>query len=382
MAPSKVEGIDDAELGNLSEAERAALEEGGEDKDALAAAAALEAEGETEAEKTAREAAEKAAADKLATDAAAKAQAELEQKATDAKAAAEKARLEAEAAKDDQAKQAAATAAREAAEAAEKAAGAGKTAAEEAAKAEAEKARAAAAAAPAEDDEPFRARYVAEPVADFDAKMKALDKRQTDALAKFKEGDISIDDYNGERDTVERERTTLREQNLKATIAREQGDQTADQRWEWEVGRFFKKVKREEGIDYADSISLNGAIDAEVKRLAALKENETKPSTWFLEEAHKVVKTARGLKPSSSSAAANAEAERKRKADEALAAAAAARRPKREALPKDLGSAPGAGAEGTGGGEFGHLEGLDGIELENALAKLPKEQADRYLNGA
>lgn len=296
--------------------------------------------------------------------------------------AAEKAQADADAAADDAEKAEAARVAKEAAEASAAAATAAKDKADADTKA---REAAAATAGDDEDDEPFTPRYVAAPVEDFEGKMKALDTRQNDALAKFKEGDITIDDYNTERDAIEKERLDLRDKNLKAQIAQETEVQTQEQRWAYEINRFYRKVQREEGIDYGDSIKLNTALDTEVKRLANLKDNADKDGPWFLAEAHKAVKEKFGLKPAARTddkGKAAAAAEAKRKADED--AARKARQPKRKDIPQDLGSAPNAGDDdgGASGGEFSHLEKLQGIELENALAKMPKEQADRYLAGA
>lgn len=388
--------VSDVELSKLSKEEAAALADT-EDEASLKAAAGEDEEDDAKAA-AAKKAEEDAAAAKAAED---KARAELEEKAKAAKEAAEKAAKEAEAAKDDQAKQAAAKKATEDAAAAEAAAADARKSAEEKAaeaKAAAEKkaadeaAAAAAAAKPAPDDDdapPFTPRYVAQPVEDFDKKMTALNERTTAALAKFKDGSITIEDYNAERDTVEKERAELREANLKATIAAEQAVQTGEQRWQWEIERFFRRVFRTEGIDYADSRRLNGALDTEVKRLAGLKENEDKNSQWFLEEAHKNVKASlnltskAGAGDKAAAEAAAAAAEAKRKADEAATAAALkGRKVDKAKLAPDVGGAAKAGDEDTGGGEFAALDKLEGMELEAALARLTPDQQARYLAGA
>jgi hypothetical protein len=52
----------------------------------------------------------------------------------------------------------------------------------------------------------------------------------------------------------------------------------------------------------------------------------------------------------------------------------------RKIVPKTLGGLPAAAADSPGGGEFSHLDNLTGMELESAIARLPAEQAERYLS--
>jgi hypothetical protein len=75
------------------------------------------------------------------------------------------------------------------------------------------------------------------------------------------------------------------------TVTADLAEKAGERHWQWEVNRFMRDVrKKHEGIDYADSIRLNTALDAEVKALANKPENADKPGRWFLREAHKKVK--------------------------------------------------------------------------------------------
>jgi len=378
------------ELAGLSEEERAAIIVDPDEEANLAAAAAeIAASGDEEHapgddDKGAAGADAAADAAKVAEDAAVKA-------ATD-KAAAEAAQKAAQEAADDAEAQEAAKAAKEAAEASEKAATDAKAAADKAAsdKAAAEASAAAAAAATTTDDEedaPFVATYTAPPVEKYDEKITALDTREADASTKFKAGEMDFAAYQDESKAIEKERRELNEAHLKHTIASEQQIQSSEQRWVWEINRFYRRVERDEHIAYGKSSLLLAALDTRVKELANDKANSDKDSTWFLEEAHRQIKTELGIGKKSaageSDAAAKAAAEARAKADaEAKAKAAAARKPERKSIPKDLGGLPAGGKEDAGGeDEFAALDALEGIELENALARLPKEKADRYLTG-
>lgn len=388
--PTKPADMGDDEWNALGPNEKAALSDGDEDDAEALKGADDELQTAEEKEAAAKEEAAKAA--KEAEAEAAKERTELEAKAKAAREAADKAKEEAG---EDAAKKAEAEKAEAAAKAAEEARDESKKETAEAAAAakkaeeEAAAAKAKAAAAGAEEDEPFQPRYVAPPVPDFDKKITALDERTKAATAKFKAGTddaYDIDAYNAERDAIEKERRELEAANLKATISQEGLVQTAEQKWDWEVGRFFRKVHREEGIDYADSNRLNKAMDDEVKRLSKIDEHKDKSSRWFLEEAHKGVKAKLGLKPSTDTAAAKAAAaeaaEKTRKESEAKAKALAARKVDKTKLPASLGGAPQAGEDDTGGeSEFAHLDDLEGMDLENALAKMKPEEAARYLAG-
>jgi hypothetical protein len=201
---------------------------------------------------------------------------------------------------------------------------------------------------------------VAPPVEKFDERIGALDQRASDAGEKFKAGDLSFEELQAETKAVERERGELEAAKLKADIASEQQVQTAEQRWQWEINRFYRRVEKDEGVKYTGSSLLLAALDTRVKELANVKENADKDSTWFLEEAHRQVKAELGI---GKKAAAGARA---RGADRAAGA-------EDHAAELDGGDAVVS--------DFAELEKLEGLELENALARLPKHEADRYLSG-
>ncbi len=50
-------------------------------------------------------------------------------------------------------------------------------------------------------------------------------------------------------------------------------------------------------------------------------------------------------------------------------------------IPQTLGDVPAAAENGVQSDEFSDLDGLDGMDLEEALAKLPPDKADSYLKG-
>lgn len=309
-----------------------------------------EVDQETDAEKQAREAAEaQAAEDKAAQEAEAKRKAELEAMSAE-----------------DRAK----------AEAADKAA---REAADKAAKEEADRTAREQQQADAGNAEPLITTYHAEAPADYDKKVAALDTRADEAATKFKAGEMTFDAFREEEKKINAERRELDEQRLKHEISKEQTEQAAKSRWQWECDNFFRTTAKTDSVDYKANPRLWAALDSEVKRLGALEENNDKPGVWFLEEAHKVVVSDFGLgrKPAAENPKDKAERERK----EAIAREKKERDAASGNPVRTLGSLPPASGEDEGKDEFAHLDKLDGMDLELALAKLPKEDADRYLRG-
>lgn len=408
----KAEGFSEEELAGLSADERAAIEAEDDETESLEAIANGGDDVDEEVDKAAgATAAEKEKAEAVAKE---KAEAAAEEK----EAAAEKARVAAE----EKAAQKAADEAKKKREAEltamseadrKKAEEADRVAAEKAIKdkaeadakvkeeaerkakeAEEEKARAAAAAAAEadEDDEPFIVTYQARRPEKYDEQIKALDERQAAATAKFEKGEdgYELKHMLADHAKIERERAVLDIQMTKAQIAEEQQVQARERHWFWTVNRFMRNVAKHEGIDYrvADGCPelnrhLNAAFDKAVKELADKPENESKEPAWFLRTAHDSVKKAFNLGKKTESAAdiAKREADTKKAADEKAKKDAAEARRTKTVIPKDLGGLPSAKSGDLGtddDGEFSHLDGLSGMELEVAVAKLTPEAMDRW----
>lgn len=395
-------GFTDAELEGLSDEEREAIE-GDDDEVASLEEIAAGNDDDTVAGGNADDDVDDEADDGAKTKAEAAAQAKEE--------AAEKARLAAEekaaaeatkkrtaelAAMSEEERKKAAEADRAKADAAAKA----KTDAEAKAKDEAEQKKrdeAARAAADAEGDEPLIVVYDAKPPEKYDEQVKALDARRADATAKYKDGKLELEDMLAEHAKVDGERRDLEALKLKAEISAQQNEQAGQRRWQWDINRFTRNTARHEGIDYriydgcpAENRHLNAMWDAEVKALANKAENADKPGDWFLRTAHENVKRAMKLGKQPETAAektAREEAEKKtaaeaKKKSEAAAIEQAKRaRENKGKLPKTLGELPAAGgtdAVSDNEGEFAHLDGLNGMELEVEVAKLTPAQQDRY----
>lgn len=204
--------------------------------------------------------------------------------------------------------------------------------------------------ASAEDDDErpaFVPQYHAEPVADYENKIAALDKQ-------FEEGEIEPAEYNKSRDSMVRAQ-------IKAEISAEQNAQIEAQLWQREIADFMDDHK-----EYQTSKLRHAALDVAVKDLAANEANNDKPGRWFLREAHKLVQAEFG---------GQQKAEGKNEGDKQEGKP---RKPDLSVVPKTLGSVPSAD-KGDAAGEFDHLEKLNDIDLERALARMSPEQNSRYM---
>jgi len=146
-----------------------------------------------------------------------------------------------------------------------------------------------------------------------------------------------------------------------AEFAQRQNAEARTQRWEYEQERFFGQAANEM---YKDPVMF-AALNAQVKALGQDAANVKQKPHWFLEEADRLVrdrfaigaKTPTGEKPGGKKPTA----------------------PDLSKLPKTLANIPAAELPDTGNAEFAHLDKLDGMDLEMALAKLSPEQEERYL---
>jgi len=208
------------------------------------------------------------------------------------------------------------------------------------------------------DDKPdrnvFAAKYHAEPVEGYADKMAELDQ-------KFEDGDLELKDYNQQRDALVRAQ-------LKAEISSEQQEQVEAQLWRREIDMFM-----DDHPEYVQRKLLNVAFDTAVKEVAADPANSDKTYRWFLSEAHKRVQEELGI---------TQKQEQKHNADEGGKKNAKDVKPRGSDIkdaPPTLGKLPQAGAGESDAGEFDHIDRLEGIDYERALAKMSPEARERYL---
>ncbi len=153
-------------------------------------------------------------------------------------------------------------------------------------------------------------------------------------------------------------------------MAREQTEQTAAQRWQWEQDRFFSI---EANKVYLGDPMISSAFNTAVKSLAADDSNNDKPMAWFLEEADRMTRERFNVPESKEDGDGKGGEKRNGKRG--------GKKADRSKIPPNLGDLPAADVAETGGDEFSRLDGLEGMELEQALAKMSPSEQERYLKG-
>lgn len=211
-----------------------------------------------------------------------------------------------------------------------------------------------------------RAVYRASLPEDYDAQVKAVSDEMSALSQSFRAGEIEFEDFETRQAELLAKRDNLRDVKIKADISSEMNSQTVEQEWKDTVTTFVANVAKTEGIDYSKDTEKQADLDLFVKRLAENPANGEKPMTWFLAEAHKRVKALHGV---ADEAKPGNQEEKPKKQD---------RKPPTDAIPKTLAQVPGSDGPGDVGDEFADLDGLEGLELEDALRKMTPAQREKY----
>lgn len=224
--------------------------------------------------------------------------------------------------------------------------------------------------------EPRAPRYEAKLPEDYDAKVQNLSEREAELKRMFKSGEIEFDDFEAQRDELLREREQLTIVRTKAEISQEMTAQTAEQQWLNTVQTFVSATAQlpadKGGIDYRVDTDKAADLDTFVKTLAARNEHADKSMDWFLKEAHRRVLALHSL---GSQASAPAPAP-------SPAPAPVSRKPSLEAVPTTLAQVPGGDGPGDVTGEFSDVLSLEGLEYEQAIARMTPSQRERFLRAA
>lgn len=206
---------------------------------------------------------------------------------------------------------------------------------------------------------------------DFEQRQQDVNGKLAELRQKFRTGEIEVDQYEVERDTLSAQLNELTSLQTKAEIAREMQQQARHQEINTSLTAVMAQAKAD-GIDYNDPKQA-AMFDRYANFLAGDPDFAGKSVAQIHAEAHKNV-----LQRLGKSAATPAPAP-------AIppAAAPTPRKTPLDTAPKTLAQVPGADDANTdlNGGEFTQLDSLDGLELEDALARLPKAQREQYLRG-
>jgi hypothetical protein len=230
----------------------------------------------------------------------------------------------------------------------------------------------AAAAAVEDEPAPAPATYRAELPEDFQAQVDDLKTKREELAEKFKAGDIEFDEFRAEDTALANEERKLDRAITKAEIANEMNAQKFETEWRSNVLDFTNDVVKNGGIDYRKDLAGQKKLDGFVNQIFSDPDNATLTMREVLDKAHAMVKLV--YKP-----AAAATTTVTTSATEAKPAKTVSRKPDLSKLPATLAHVPG-GDDPTdiGGGEFAALDGLDGFELEQAIARMSPAQRDKF----
>ena len=197
--------------------------------------------------------------------------------------------------------------------------------------------------------------------ADIQAQRTEIDEKE-DALDKqFDEGDITFSEHKKALREINQQRNALDRAELKAELAAEAYQTQIDNSWQASQTAFF-----------ASHPELNTANEVQMTALDHLVRQETKATldkggsigVPELERAYTKYKQAFNIE-----AAAPKQAKAPSAKNEGV-------------IPPNLGKLPAATANDTDDGKFAHLDRLEGVAFEDALAKLSDAQRDEYLRSA
>lgn len=216
------------------------------------------------------------------------------------------------------------------------------------------------------------------PVADYDDRLKAIQADRAEAQRLLLAGELDEAEFSERDSKTLTDLMALNNAQNRHIAAVEQNEAIATTAWTRDVAT-IKAIAKSEGVDYDTDPKMMKAWDGWVKQLAADDTHADKPANFFLKEAHRLTKLQYNLpdvvqeQPKAPAAKAN---------QPAKPAARQNRAPDLSQIPPTLAHAPAAAIESEGdSGEFAHIDKLQGIAQEQALARLTPEQQERYLQG-
>jgi len=219
--------------------------------------------------------------------------------------------------------------------------------------------------------------YQAQGNENLDQQLKDLAQARRDARRKYEEGELSEDQYDAELDRIEQERDKVNSARIRAEVSADMTTQQLQREYRKTLDGFFADVKKA-GFDYKSDAN-KGALqhlDKTIKALSQTADGEEGPELWreILGNAHMV--TAAKFKIPTQKASGD-EPGKDGKTSKAVEVARS-RTPDLSKVPPTVGRGPSAGTPSVNSDEFSHLDGLSGIALERAVARLTPDQQERW----
>lgn len=219
--------------------------------------------------------------------------------------------------------------------------------------------------------------YQAQGNENLDQQLKDLALARRDARRKYEEGELSEDQYDAELDRIEQERDKVNSARIRAEVSADMTTQQLQREYRKTLDGFFADVKKA-GFDYKADAN-KGALqhlDKAIKALSQTAEGDEGPDLWreILSNAHLV--TAAKFKIPTQKAGSDGTG--KDSNTSKAAEVARSRTPDLSKVPPTVGRGPSAGTPSVNSDEFSHLDGLSGIALERAVARLTPDQQERW----
>jgi hypothetical protein len=198
----------------------------------------------------------------------------------------------------------------------------------------------------------------------FATKMEELDTAKAEKFQALMDGTIDAKEYSKFESQYMRDRDSLKDERANEST------------WFTGVHNFKLDALAKSGINYDTDQVKADSWDAWIKHLAANPANANKDSAWFLNEAHRKVMVEFEISPNT---VATKQKPAQNVADGKKVSEKAGRAPKLDDIPPTLGGLPAAAEIETGDdGEFAHLDKLNGMAYERAIAALTPAQKERY----
>lgn len=224
-------------------------------------------------------------------------------------------------------------------------------------------------------------------IANYEAERGVLLDERKDLRAKHRDGDISSDEYDEKLDELNDKINALDRTKADADAALRQNEAVQRSQYLWTIDQVKKDFVKADAIDYDKNPVLMSMWDTNVKALAKDEANANRSAEWFLRKAHQQVKEeiakvagslgfTKGDAPAPKGEKPAAPVDKKAAIKEAVKG-----RQKDASKLKGVGELPAASNEDVTSDEFAGLDGLSGLELEQALARMPEERANKYLRG-
>lgn len=218
--------------------------------------------------------------------------------------------------------------------------------------------------------------YRVELPADFEQQQAKVQADLKDLRARYKAGEMELDAYEDQREAIAARGDELRDLKTRAKIA----EDMAEHQLRHEEGASLQAVLAQaakDGVDYKDP-KVSGAFDRYWRFLAEDPDWAGRPIADLHQAAHDHVLQRLGKAKAASPAPAATPAPA---APAPAPAPVTSRKSPTAALPPSLAHVPGADGPGDIAGEFADLDGLEGLDLEDAIARLSPAQREKYTAG-